>query len=298
VDTSFDNNRGLSGGAIDSELNLSISGGVFYSNTAIASRGGALLSDGQTLITGTTFLSNTADNGGGAISVGHALTVTASTFQGNRADFAPGGAILNEGQLLLDAVAVISNSALGGYGNGISSSPAGALTLRNSTLSGNPDFLSTALAAGSRPAGSPSGGGLVALGPVTVTNGTITGNDEGGLVTGSLISITVKNSIIANNFGRNCYGPIHSLGHNLVNDNTCPLAASGDLTNTNPLLGPLADNGGPTLTQALLPGSPAINHGDNNGCPLVDQRGFLRLGGCDIGAFEFAFRTLLPLVRN
>jgi hypothetical protein len=54
------------------------------------------------------------------------------------------------------------------------------------------------------------------------------------------------------------------------------------------LLGPLADNGGPTQTHALLPSSPAIDAGDNNGCPPTDQRGVARPSGlaCDIGAYE------------
>ena len=65
----------------------------------------------------------------------------------------------------------------------------------------------------------------------------------------------------------------------------------GDLIGVNPLLGPLQFNGGPTETQALLEGSPAIEAGENAGCPATDQRGVARPqppgGRCDIGAFEF-----------
>ena len=76
------------------------------------------------------------------------------------------------------------------------------------------------------------------------------------------------------------------------------LAASGDLSDTNPLLGPLADNGGATLTYALLVGSPAINAGTNTGCPAIDQRGMSRplLRTCDIGAYEFVRQQFLPNV--
>jgi hypothetical protein len=71
---------------------------------------------------------------------------------------------------------------------------------------------------------------------------------------------------------------------------SCGLSQPTDLTNTDPMLARLADNGGPTETQALKPGSPAIDHGGTsaNGCPATDQRGVLRPQGpaCDIGAFE------------
>src|SRR5438045_8503037 len=64
-------------------------------------------------------------------------------------------------------------------------------------------------------------------------------------------------------------------------------AATITVTNTDPLLGPLADNGGPTRTHALLPGSPAINAGNSSGAPATDQRGAGRVGPVDIGAYEF-----------
>ena len=80
-----------------------------------------------------------------------------------------------------------------------------------------------------------------------------------------------------------------SAGHNLASDRSCPFRLPSDLQNTNPLLGPLANNGGPTDTLALLPGSPAINAGGSVGCPATDQRGVPRPPGhCDIGAFQLA----------
>ena len=98
----------------------------------------------------------------------------------------------------------------------------------------------------------------------------------------------VVNTIIDNNTGGDCSGAVTSLGHNLDSDNTCGLAGAGDISNTNPFLGPLQDNGGHTFTHALLAGSPAIDSGDDTAAPATDQRGVARpLGAAsDIGAYE------------
>ena len=78
------------------------------------------------------------------------------------------------------------------------------------------------------------------------------------------------------------------MGYNLSDDASCNLTQPTDITNTDPLLGPLADNGGATLTHVLLPGSPAIDSGDDVACPASDQRGVSRPqgAGCDRGAVE------------
>ena len=85
-------------------------------------------------------------------------------------------------------------------------------------------------------------------------------------------------------------GGISSLGHNLTDDGTCGFIAPGDLVVPDAMLGPLQDNGGPTETHDLLPGSPAIDAGSVN-CPppATDQRGEARPQGakCDIGAVEY-----------
>jgi hypothetical protein len=87
-------------------------------------------------------------------------------------------------------------------------------------------------------------------------------------------------------------------GYNLSSDNSCDFDNTGDLNNTDPKLGPLQNNGGPTQTQALLSGSPAIDAGNPSGCTdgngnllKTDQRGRPRhdkedSGGCDMGAYE------------
>jgi hypothetical protein len=113
-----------------------------------------------------------------------------------------------------------------------------------------------------------------------------------------------RNTIIANNLvsgalSDNCSmnsDGIQSLGHNLTDNSgtDCALSPVADLVLTQPLLDPLADNGGPTRTHALQPGSPAIDTGDTAGCQALDQRGFFRpadgdangSANCDIGAFE------------
>src|SRR5207244_389795 len=108
------------------------------------------------------------------------------------------------------------------------------------------------------------------------------------------------------NFVNGAGASIISQGHNLSNDaaggdtGTGPgglLNQTGDMRNTDPVLDPagLQNNGGPTATLALISGSPAINSGDDAFAPATDQRGFLRAGVSDKGAFEFDGMPLAPL---
>ncbi len=163
-----------------------------------------------------------------------------------------------------------------------------------STLSGNSVSLSGS--------GTQNGGGAIySFGANQISDLTIAGNSinapGGGLFASTGASFTLENTIIADNASGNCggAGAFRSDGFNLESANTCGLTpGNGDLVNTEPKLGPLQNNGGPTPTQALLAGSPAIDAGSCNsilGTPLnVDQRGVPRPqpagGKCDIGAFE------------
>ena len=152
-----------------------------------------------------------------------------------------------------------------------------------------------------------TGGGLYAYGSgggITATNVTIAKNKAVTYPQGNIYNygtiIRLKNTIIADGINLDCGGNpssnITSLGYNLASDNSCNLTGTLDMNSTDPLLdSQLRYNGGTMPTLALLDNSPAIDKG--SGCPDTDQRGFPRLGPCDIGAFEYAEWDLsLPLV--
>jgi hypothetical protein len=146
------------------------------------------------------------------------------------------------------------------------------------------------------------GGGIAFLsteeGTGTVHNSTFSGNSTfgtgGGIWNGG--TLTLVNTILANSTsGGDCFNDDGSTlipkGVNLVQDGSCGASADPAHFRTgDPLLGPLANNGGPTQTHALLVGSPAIDAAEDSLCPATDQRGVARPQGakCDIGAFELA----------
>ena len=189
-----------------------------------------------------------------------------------------GGGILNEGTLTLTDSTVSLNIA--GGGGGISNSVDGTLTVTNSTVS-----LNTAR----------YGGGIEnqADGLLTLTNSTVSGNaapNGGGIYNFNGGELTASGTLINND----CLGdPALPGGYNIESPgDTCGFDQGTDLVNVSVddlNLGPLQDNGGPTQTHALLPGSVAIDHIPAVDCEVdEDQRGELRPGGamCDVGAFE------------
>jgi predicted outer membrane repeat protein len=126
-------------------------------------------------------------------------------------------------------------------------------------------------------------------------SGNTAGYGGGGIYSGG--NATLTNTIVSDNGVDNCGGSVSSSGYNLTDDDSCGFTAPGDLVVADAMLGPLADNGGPTETHALLAGSPAIDAGSPD-CPppATDQRGVARPQGaaCDIGAFELVgLATLL-----
>jgi hypothetical protein len=277
--------------------------------------GGGIHNSGTLTINKSTITHNQAktsfSSGGGGIYNSGMLTMNNSTVSANQAghsayDHSGGGGILNDGGILTIKNSTISdNSASGvgglpGKGGGIYS--AGSLTLNNSTLSGN--------SAGTDPGvyrmcDLAYGGGIYSQSAtLTINNSTLNGNKavncnglgEGGGIYGN---VTLQNTIVANSpYGGNCYGTMTSKGYNLSSDNTCNFDSTGDLNNTNPILGQLGNYGGPTQTIPLLTGSVAIDAGNPQGCTdgqghllRTDQRGKPRpdkedTGGCDMGAFE------------
>ena len=258
--------------------------------------------------------------GGGIYNIGM-LTINNSTVSGNTS-FHPasscGGGIYNSGQLTINVSTISGNRAMGdkgnAYGGGICAS--GSVTINNSTLSGNSAFCGNIL----QPCSSDGGGAIYNGGILVVNNSTLSGNSAtenwqnfvplgGGIYNNSSGEVHFQNSILANNRvietghhqvnePSNCYGSATSNGYNLSDDGTCTFHNSGDRNNTNPMLGPLQNNGGPTQTMALPSGSPAIDAGNPSGCTdgqghllKTDQRGYPRPDsedktGCDMGAYE------------
>jgi hypothetical protein len=229
--------------------------------------------------------------GGGISTYGGKLpgyvSVSNSTISGNSA-FYGGGGISSGFSGLTIVNSTISGNATGdpdyGYGGGIAAS---SVTITNSTISGN--------------SASYSGGGIASSGHAVIANSTLSGNSAasgGGIYNvGQGGALEISNTILnAGPLGENIVnngGTVTSHGYNVSSDNGSGyLIGQGDQINTDPLLGPLQDNGGPTLTHMLLPGSPAIDAGDPNFTPPPsrDQRGpcFYRVFGrrIDVGSVE------------
>jgi hypothetical protein len=244
--------------------------------------------------------------GGGILVNAATLTLTNSTVNGSWAVL--GGGIFQYGATITVVNSTLSNNLAANLGGGIASDANSTLKLINSTLSGN-----TVIAS----AGSNGGGALdMKNGTAQIINSTITSNTAGNAIASGIWqeggTLTIQNSIVANNNGaNNCRktgGTFTDGGNNLDNGTSCGFTGAVG-QNTNPVLGALANNGGPTQTHALQMGSPAYNAGNNakavdqNGVALTtDQRGagFQRVlfGTVDIGAFESDFVALDPIFSN
>ena len=262
--------------------------------------------------------------GNGAAFGGSAtMTLTNDTISGNSAGGIANG-VSGRGSATLTVTDCTVSGNSGGWGGGIANSDA-AVTITSSTLSGNSADWGGAIASPSGQGGSARvnlnnstisgnwagyGGGGIVNNPtccggatVTVNNSTISGNSagEGGGIynvnNGGGALLELRSAILkAGSLGENIFnagGTVSSHGYNVSSDDGGGyLTGPGDQINTDPLLGPLHDNGGPTFTHALLPGSPAMNTGDPKFTPppSYDQRGpeFDRVmnGRIDIGSFE------------
>lgn len=315
------NTRLGAGGGIYNSGTMSIANSTLSGNSGTSTRndaqcacnglGGAIYNQGTIDVINSTLSSNSV-NGSGASGAqgggvynqnGGTFNVTTSTLSGNSAlatqhgQTAVGGGIYNGGTLTITSSTVANNSAVGisggACGGGVSSS--GGLNITKTTIAGNS-----------------AGGG--------------TGGSGGGVCTGQSNTTNVTNSIIANNSGQvipagapELKGTFTSNGYNLIgrSDGSTGFTngSNNDLVGSiaapiNPLLDTLANNGGPTQTMALLPGSPAIDKGSAVAGIAADQRGFTRPvdlsgyantaggDGSDIGAFEVQAGTPDHLAFN
>jgi CSLREA domain-containing protein len=261
---------------------------VVISDNSATDDGGGLrfcCTDGTFTMTRTEIYQNSAgaDGGGAFFCCGSNATATDIAVHDNSAGD-QGGGIYHccNGGAITDAMiisrAAIYDNVAGLEGGGVYNCCASlTLMMTNATIHGN--------SAGSK------GGGYhnehSETGLSRLTNLTITANSApmgAGIFNGDDDNIDLTNSIVANNLiGSDCEGNAPTLsGANIDSDGTC------GATTTDPLLGPLADNGGFSQTRATLDGSPALNAGNNSLCPETDQRGIARPQGpqCDIGAFE------------
>jgi CSLREA domain-containing protein len=273
-------------------------------------------------ITNCSFTGNSSTGlgyGGGVYSEGGSVNIESSTFSGNFAQGMGAGILKVTGALSINNSTFSGNSAEGGLGGGVFFA-GDTLTLKNSTFTDNDTTgegggvyinSGTAIIANSTFVDnvSPITGGGVYLGggggTLEISYSTFYGNSapEGGSITNqSGAQVILNSSIFANSRGggKNCYGKeFKDTGNNIDDENSCQLdTGAGSITGNDPMLVALADNGGPTQTMALQPGSPAIDAADDTVCrstliKRLDQRSFSRIqgAGCDIGAFE---STLQP----
>ena len=276
---------GALGGAIYNSGSLTIADSLFDANAVSGGAGGRGRSGSQLILP--TQPRPGGDGGSGGSATGAAVLnaaaaslvnctlVNQSCRGGNGCDGGPGDTWLAEtfhGPEWEQAPSGAGGS--GGDGCGAIDDATGSCALTNCTLCFNSG---TGGAAGS---GS-------ALGAV--------GASCGGIRAGG--SQSINTLLAANSPGGNASGTLRDLGHNLSSDTSCAFTNLGSMNSIDPKLGALADNGGPTLTVALLPGSPAIDAGDTESAPADDQRGFPRPAGAaaDIGAYEYGSPALLQL---
>jgi CSLREA domain-containing protein len=290
------------GDVLTDTITFDVAGTITVTSHLSVTVGGPLVVDGGSVIT-------TSGGGSTPIWVIHTdanLTLLNLTTNGGHSTW--GGGIHNSGELRIINNQINNNFAsycwdfnCYGWGGGIYNQ--GVLYMYKSTLRGNGAFS--------------SGGGIFNTGYLQIINSTLSENtalgnsgairNEGGtllLINSTLFgnnlgsggSSFLANTIITDSLRVDCYGIPIDGGNNISSDDTCGFdPANGSMPNTDPLLGPLQDNGGPTLTHALSWDSPAIDAGDNAQCSPTDQRGFYRTDGdgdgtivCDIGSYEFA----------
>jgi len=279
---------GCGGGIyVDILGNLMLTASRVISNTALNKGGGIYDDGGPVTLRRVTLSHNTAGIAGGYYVGGIAQDIVDSTISDNTATGTDGGGILNVGSTLDIVNSTISDNFAYRNGAGISND-FGTLRLYNVTLAGN------------------------------AANQNLVGGIGGGLFNASGHTVQLQNTLLdgnvhmtnAQDVDDDCAGTVISQDYNLFSSTAgCLGPGSLDVKNQPGLTGPLQDNGGSTFTNALLPGSPAIDAGNPAGCTGIlgaalptDQRGLPRLANgagvtrCDMGAFERQRALALPLV--
>jgi hypothetical protein len=287
-----------------------------------AAIGGAVQNSfgGEIELSQATFMNNSSEQIGGAIVNGSEahLVLTESAITSNMATL-DGGGISNDG--IVDLMRVLIHDNQAENGGGIRNYSSGVLSLENSTISSN--------------YAEQNGGGVYNEGKAYALHSTITSNrassdpispsgSGGGVYNAEGVKFIVQDTILFANYSQSifledndCYGAFITQHYNLVGTlEDCTLEGDQglDLIGVDPLLGALADNGGPTMTRALLPGSPAIDAANPAGCFGIldvlltsDQRGHpLPWDGdadgtrrCDIGAYEAPLTLVyLPMTQK
>jgi len=242
-------------------------GALKITGLTIRNAANGIIANGQVSV----FDSKLMDNGHGVVTTGNSLTIARTTISGNSAPSNGGGGAgiaIGSGIVTVTDSTLSNNAATGSNSGGAVFAGGGKASFVNVTFSGNTAFRGGAISTDNSSAGS------LDLVNVTITSSSA---QSGAAISHFNTNKPVRfiNTIVANSgSGGNCYlegsTSLTSLGHNLDSGASCGFAGPGDLNNTNPQLASLADNGGPTQTHALLPGSPAIDAASNLGCPFAD----------------------------
>lgn len=294
-------NASVGGGIADFDENLTLVDSVVTGNTSSGKAGG-LWADGfnMTLTIRRTEISNNiaGDDGGGIYveDTGGLLTIEDSTISGNQSSGNGGGIYFYDPDHdVLITRSTISGNTAAGKGGGIYlySMDNGSFTIENSTITGNQANV---------------GGAVYLYGvdtPFAIVNSTIANNTattEGGglfVYNHDYSTLDITNTILAGNTANGTpddlainQGSFTSVTNSLIQASAPTTldgaTVAGNILGQDPLLGPLANNGGYTQTMALAANSPARNTGTTVGAPTVDQRGVTRDATPDIGAFEIA----------
>lgn len=291
--TSNGNNRNGGGILARGDTRLTIFDCILENNTALED-GGGISAEGRILrLLDSVVRDNAAGNRAGGVAnffaYGEHNLIRRGTIRGN-AGVSGGCGILNAGLMTIEDSLIADNScsAIQGTGGGLATANT-LTTIRNTTIRGN---------AAARGGGVHTVGFSLAFTNVTIADNTTTEIGDGILFPVSAAT-TFANVLFAGN-GCATSSPgiplaVTSLGGNVETGDTCGLVHATDRTHVpDAMLGPLADNGGPTDTHALLPGSPAINAGVSATCTAWDQRALARVdGACDAGAFELGAASTL-----